>query len=142
MHGITHKPEHKSPDGKHRVTFIYEFEIRFGPAYFRVQLDGVEISGKFFGLKCVWSDDSRYSALELWNKTREKDGPDTSLFVIDWSQMRSYHALRAKGGFITPLGFNGDIVTYKMSFFWETARDVEFEVELSQASGWEKITEA
>lgn len=38
-----------SPNGKHKAQLNYVGEIRFGPAYFRLELDGKILPGRLFG---------------------------------------------------------------------------------------------
>jgi hypothetical protein len=139
MKNIRYMSEYESPDGKHTIKLISEWEIRFGPAYFRIELDGKEIKDKFFGDTCLWSDDSKYVALELWLNTSEKDGPDTKLFIINTENLHFYCNPRAKNGFIKPIKFEKNIIVYKKIFYGNYAREEEFEVDLSSVSNWNKI---
>jgi hypothetical protein len=73
----------KSPDHKHDAHFIYEGDIRFGPSYFKLEIDGKEIKGRIFGNVFCWSEDSRYLAVQEWLTLDYQHGPITRVVLID-----------------------------------------------------------
>ncbi|WP_240355714.1 hypothetical protein [Pectobacterium polaris] len=76
---------HKLPsfDRQHTAMLIYAGEIRFGPPYFSLSIDGKALDDRVFGKDMLWSPDSRYLAVQEWLSTAERDGPQTALLCID-----------------------------------------------------------
>lgn len=72
-----------SPDGKREARLVIAGEIRFGPQYFSLILDGKKLPERSFGEGLLWSPDSRYLAVQEWMTTEESDGPITRALVID-----------------------------------------------------------
>nr|WP_240349019.1 hypothetical protein [Pectobacterium versatile] len=79
---------HRLPsfDRQHTAMLICIGEIRFGPPYFSLSIDGKELEGRVFGKDMLWSPDSRYLAVQEWLSTAERDGPQTasvSVFMLN-----------------------------------------------------------
>lgn len=105
-----------SPVEGHTAEFLYVSEIRFGPAYYMVKVDGrllrKHLFGKrYFGEASLWSADSRYLALSEWRSFSEARGPDTQLVVIDILAKRECTVARARGGFEEPVRFEGNTLS-------------------------------
>ncbi len=99
-----------SPDWTHRVRFIYCGEVRFGPPYYHVELDGKLLRRwwmhpRHFGRACVWSADSRYVALQEWREVAES--PDTEVRVIRLQTKRERGAFHVRGASAEPVRFEG-----------------------------------
>lgn len=106
-----------SPDGSHAAKFLYAGEIRFGPPYYKVEVDGrllskLSLQKRVFGVGCLWSSDSRYLALSEWLSRLESRGPDTQLVVIDIQNRREHVVERMRGGFADPVRFEGNTLFY------------------------------
>src|SRR5262245_44317984 len=99
--------DYQSPDRTHRAKFEYEGEIRFGPPYYSLTIDEDRIKNEVFGSEALWSQDSRYLAVQLWLSTREADGPQTALICFDLSERRRCQVCTARGGFVVPARFEG-----------------------------------
>jgi hypothetical protein len=105
-----------SPDGGHTAEFLWAGEVRFGPAYYLVKLDGRLLrkylfGRRYFGEASLWSADSRYLALSEWRTLSEARGPDTQLVVIDILVHHECTVARMRG-FEEPLRFEGDTLVY------------------------------
>lgn len=133
------KREFESPDGQHRLTLTWESEIRFGPAFFKADLDGQELPGRVFGSECAWSDDSAYLALELWNSTSEREGPDTSLFLLRLSDLHIHDRPRVRRGFVAGIRFDGDRVLYAKDRSATMGTLEEFEMSLEAIRDWRPL---
>jgi hypothetical protein len=104
-----------SPNGEHQLLLHWAGEIRFGPHYFHAivtrgsggQLD---LGGRVFGDRMLWSDDSRYLVLQEWDSTTEADGPRTRLLVLDLLSNSEHHLTPTTGGWVEPAGFEGHIL--------------------------------
>jgi hypothetical protein len=116
-----------SPGGDHTAEFLYAGEIRFGPAYYMVRLDGRLLRKHLFGMRyfgegCLWSADSRYLALSEWRSFAEKQGPDTQLVVIDIPAQRDFAVARVRGGFGEPARFEGNTLVYTRTSYDKQVR--------------------
>ncbi len=111
-----------SPDGAHTARFVYAGEVRFGPPYFRVELNGRvlrrRLRTRYFGDPCLWSADSRYLALQEWYEIVEH--PDTELRVIDVIRRRECRVARVRRGFVEPVRFEDDILVFSTTSIDDT----------------------
>lgn len=128
----------KSPDGSHILRFDLEGEIRFGPTYYRAEVNRSVIPAKIFGDIALWSPDSRFLVLQEWLTTDYTSGPQTALHVIDFVHSRSVRASWADKGFITPIRFDGETLVYKKQYFG-IGKIAEFEIDLGTLDRWESF---
>jgi hypothetical protein len=106
--------------------FLYAGEIRFGPAYYMVKLDGRVLrkhlfEKRYFGEVSLWSADSRYLALSEWRSFVERRGPDTQLVVIDILAKRECTIARTRG-FVEPVRFEGNTFLYTRTSYDKQVR--------------------
>ena len=127
--------KYSSPDKQHRVALVYEGEIRFGPAYYRIEIDGWQLPDKLCGEKLFWSPDSRYLALEEWLTTQESEGPVTRLLLVDLATMKAAAFETLEGGFLENVRFLDGGVFY-VKRFPATGKGSETEVDYSHISNW------
>ncbi|MEQ9842863.1 hypothetical protein [Pectobacterium brasiliense] len=111
---------HKLPsfDRQHTAMLIYAGEIRFGPPYFSLSIDGKALDDRVFGKDMLWSPDSRYLAVQEWLSTAERDGPQTALLCIDVLEERQCQVSQAAGGFIVPARVEDDKFFYEKIVAW------------------------
>ena len=128
----------KSPDGKHIAELIYKSEIRFGPAYYSLKVDGTKIKRRTFGHKIKWSDDSRYIATVEWLTTDYQKGPITRVAIIDVKLKKLSEFKMIKKGFAKDFCFNGANLVYKKHFY-DKGIIKEVEVEIASIDNWKKI---
>ncbi len=136
-----------SPDGTHTAKFLYAGEIRFGPPYYTVELDGLLLRKqllrkRYFGVTYSWSPDSCYLALSEWLSRSESRGPETQVVVIDIPNRRECVVDRMSDGFAEPVSFEGNTL-----FYTETRYNSERKahadsrrVNLSTWRGWRKVS--
>ncbi len=129
---------YSSPDKKKQAKFIYEWEIRFGPAYFKLELNGLKVSDKLFGDKLFWSPDSKYLAVEEWLTTDYQKGPITRLLLFDLinNKMSAFKIINK--GFLRKVEFSSDRLVY-IKEFAATGRGAESEVEYKNIKNWAEI---
>lgn len=127
-----------SPNGKHSISLTPLGEIRFGPPYFQVSVDGVVLRDRVFGDKVAWSEDSRYVALEEWLTTDYEKGPVTRLLVIDTARGTNAASDRIDKGFVQDIVFSGTTVSYVKVFFAEQSR-IPGTIHLRDIKGWVDI---
>jgi hypothetical protein len=130
--------KYSSPDKIHQAKFIYESEIRFGPAYFRLEINGIQISGKLFGDKLFWSPDSKYLAVEEWMTTDYQKGPVTRLLLLDLENKKMSAFKIISKGFLRKVEFLNDRLIY-IKEYTATGRGAESEVEYKNIKNWDKI---
>ncbi|HNP20276.1 MAG TPA: hypothetical protein PKL31_17680 [Fulvivirga sp.] len=123
------KGAYKSPDKKHGFNFIFEGEIRFGPTYYKIQLDGQIISNRIFGFEFKWHPDSKYLALQEWLTTDYQKGPITTLTIIDLENGKFARVSKADKGFIKPLKFEGNLILFEKEYIG-TGKKGEYEIHL------------
>jgi hypothetical protein len=124
-----------SPDGKHSVVFTELGEIHFGPPYFSLSVDGVELRGRIFGDKLAWSDDGRYAATEEWLTTDYLKGPITRLLIIDTEAGVNAGLDRIDKGFVEKIVFSGAMLSYTRAFHG-THAEVQETVSLPDIENW------
>ena len=114
-----------------------EGEIRFGPSFYSLFIQDLgSLKGRYFGQPYLWSEDSRYLALQEWITIREADGPWTRLLLVDFQTKLSSQAAGAKGGFIKPMNFEGTKIVYSRKI---VKTEGEFEVDISAIRNWERL---
>lgn len=55
-----------SPDSQHNASFFYGGDIRYGPSYFSLLLDGRSFGQRIFGDVYLWSPSSTLFAVQEW----------------------------------------------------------------------------
>ena len=128
----------KSPNSNHEANLIYEFEIRYGPAYFKAELDGVLIPNKIFGEKLFWSLDSKLLALEEWLTIDDQKGPRTRLLLINLGTKQASTYKVIENGFVKQVQFSETGVTY-IKEFCATGRGELTEVDFTSIKEWKNI---
>jgi hypothetical protein len=125
-----------SPDEMHVAELQIAGEVRFGPHYYSLRIDGDELGERVFGEACLWSPDSRFLAVHEWLTTSEAEGPKTALVLFDLAEDREVQISWANKGFIAATSFEGDKILYSK---WYKGRGVirEFEMEFLTLDRWE-----
>jgi hypothetical protein len=127
-----------SPNGKHKVALIYEGEIRFGPPFFKLSLNGKVLNERNFGGDVSWSDNSVYLAAQEWLEMEYQKGPVTRAILID-VEKRTYAALRTvEKGFAEDFHFSGRVFVYKKHYYGSGVVE-EVEVELANIHNWKAL---
>jgi hypothetical protein len=130
-----------SPGGAPRAVFTYVSEIRFGPPYYSLKIDDLDLGERIFGHGSAWSDDGRFLAVQEWHNTQESLGPRTSLLILDLEK-----AVEARfetlHGYAVPLSFAGHVVRHDEED-WSSGSCVriEKETDVDKIDWWEKITQ-
>ncbi len=126
-----------SPSGRYLINFVSAGEIKFGPVYFKLEIDGQVLKGRFFGDVAVWSSDSRYLAVQEWLTTDVQSGPYTSLTVFDMVDKKECQLSKLIYGWIIPMAFENSKVIYRKH--QKDGLVNEFEIELTQVYRWKSI---
>ncbi|MDO8965296.1 hypothetical protein [Algoriphagus sp.] len=134
---MNNTPKYRSPDGKHKLSFILEGDIRFGPSYYILELNGKPIKNRIFGFVNLWHPESKYLALQEWLTTDYQEGPITSLTIVDLKEMRISKISTIRKGFISPINFEEDVIIYEKAYSF--GQKGEFEMDLRTVMNWKKI---
>jgi hypothetical protein len=130
--------DRKSPDKPRQVRFCFEGEIKFGPAYYRVQITERVPDDRIYGDAFQWSPNSRFLALQEWLTTDYQKGPKTALRVFDFLAHREAQVSWADGGFITPLRFEDATLVYEKRYL-AAGKIAEYEIDLDGLDRWESV---
>jgi hypothetical protein len=126
----------ESPDRKHQAILKYVGEIRFGPHYFSLTVDSFSFGERIFGDDYLWSDDSRFFAVQEWKTTDYATGPITKLLLIEDIERREC-PLSGINGWIVPKQFEGSKLIYTKRYYDEGLDKIaEFEIEFLGLDRW------
>ncbi|MCR9264128.1 MAG: hypothetical protein NXH86_08205 [Flavobacteriaceae bacterium] len=128
---------YKSPGKIHGFDFIFEGEIRFGPTYYKLKLDGELIKDRVFGFEFKWHPESKYLALQEWLTTDYQKGPITALTIVDLKTRKFAKISKAEKGFIKPLKFQNELIIFEKEYL-ASGKTVEYEINYEQIKNWEK----
>jgi hypothetical protein len=129
-----------SPDGSGLVALVYAGEIRFGPRYYFLRVNGTQIADRVFGGLALWSPDSEYVAVQEWLSTSEADGPQTSLVCIQPKAGRRCEIARTLLGYIEPKEFSRGKLFYTIEEFpQDSSQMTDHEIDMESLSRWETL---
>jgi len=134
---MIHLEKYKSPNELHRIHFILEGEIRFGPPYYKIAIDDYIIPERIFGLEWKWHSMSTFLALQEWLTIDYKKGPITALTLIDLNDKKIAKISIAEKGFIKPINFENNIIIYKKEYFQYKGKiENEYEINIKEIKNW------
>lgn len=116
---------------KHSAVFNYAGEIRFGPPYFNLEIDGSKIANRLFSDNPVWSENENFLALQEWNSTKESMGPNMRICIFDLSNGREYTG-KPIHGYTVPKHFEDNLLIYEKrdwSKGYEVIKTIELDIE-------------
>jgi hypothetical protein len=126
-----------SPDNNKRAELTYLSEIRFGPSYYKLELNGKELPNRIFGDAYLWSADSRYFAVQEWMTINYQEGPITRVVLFDVvNGLCAYFKVVVKG-FVQDFNFENGKLIYKKHYYAD-GKIVEVEVDVSSIVNWNK----
>ena len=108
-----HELQYPSPNDKHNIYLTYAGDIRFGPVYFTMVINGSRMKNRYFGGEIFWSKDSEYFAAQEWLSVDEKKGPHTRLILFRPTNKQEANIAESNGGFLSALRFYPESVTYE-----------------------------
>ena len=128
-----------SPDARHTAHFAYSGEVRFGPPYFSLSVDGYSFGQRIFGDAHLWSPGSNLLAVQEWLTLDYSEGPITALVIIDLRLGREVSAVRAVKQFIVPTAFEGPICVYRKDYGGQPGTQ-RFEAITTEITGWKALS--
>jgi hypothetical protein len=127
-----------APDAQHTAYFRYSGDIRFGPSYFSLSIDGYSFGQRIFGDAHLWSSSSTLLAVQEWLTLDYSEGPITALVIVDLSQRREVSVARAVKAFLVPTAFEGTRIVYRKDPGGEAGAE-RFEVDTTKLEGWNEL---
>jgi hypothetical protein len=129
-----------SPNGKHQANLIYAGEMRFGPPYFRLEIDGEPVPNRIFGNRLCWSGDSRCLATgeRLTTDFQYQAGPITRVLLIDLEEKRASAFRKIGKGFAENFRFQENKFICARRYY-DTGEITGAEVEISSIGNWKSI---
>jgi len=127
---------YKSPDKTHGFNFVWAGEIRFGPSYYIITLDGEIVPGKLFGFEFKWHPESTFLALQEWLTTEYRKGPVTALTLVDLQHRKFARISTAEKGFIKPIKFENDLIIFEKEYL-SSGKTTEYEININEIKNWE-----
>ena len=122
-----------SPDGQHVARFLFAGEIRFGPAYFGLEVDGYDLGDRLFGFHYAWHPACTYLAVQEWITRRESDGLITAIAL---KRRKFARITEPQRDFIIPADFQGSVVRYQQATYPRADRPC-CPFDLETVSHWE-----
>ncbi|MCB9183838.1 MAG: hypothetical protein H6591_07955 [Flavobacteriales bacterium] len=103
----------------------FEGEIRYGPTYNTVHIDGVRFEDVIAGDEARWLSNDLV-AVQEWMTTAERFGPNTCLLLIDVTKRVFCRAPVVHKGFVGGFSLSEGRVRYQESRFgWSGLKKVE-----------------
>ena len=125
----------ESPDGHWRAGLVLAGEIRFGPCYYALQLNGRTLADRIFGEPLVWSEDSRHLVVQEWLTIDYGTGPRTRAVLIRPQEGRCAALAVVEKGFADQFRFGADVLRY-CEVLPGRGEAIQREVALSAVKPW------
>jgi hypothetical protein len=127
-----------SPDMQHTAQLAYSGEIRYGPPYFSLSVDGYSFGQRIFGDAHLWSPLSTLLAVQEWLTLDYSEGPITALMILDLNGGREAPVARVVKGFVVPTAFVGPSVEYRKDYAGQEGSE-RFEVDITKIEDWKVL---
>ena len=105
-----------SPGDAHIAVLKVIGEIRYGPNYNAVWIDGVELKGIHVGDNAEWLS-GHLLALQEWIHVAGREGPDTRVLTIDADKRLLFRGPVIDRGLVEGFRLVGEHVAYRISFY-------------------------
>src|SRR3989339_1070887 len=128
----------ESPNKKHKAIITESGEIRFGPVLYSLIIDETSFGERCFGKDCLWSPDSRYFAIQEFDRNEYKYGPKTSLVLMAIEENKECLLSKADQGFIIPKYYENDSIVYEKQYHAKGLTK-EFEINYLKLDRWRNI---
>ena len=127
-----------SPDAQHTAQLVYSGEVRFGPLYFSLSVDGYSFGQRIFGDVHLWSLASNLLAVQEWLTLDYSEGPITALVILDLNLRREASLEHVVKGFIVPTAFEESRIVYRKDYAGNEGSE-RFEVDTSKITEWKEL---
>ena len=130
-----------SPNKKTTAEFQYAGEIRFGPGYFHLWINGLDFEDRVFGHPSAWSPDDRFIAVQEWHTTKESEGPLTSLVIFDLQEKKEWTS-PIFAGFCAPISWEGHRLRHNDEALYSNGKNLtEKETDADLIEDWRPISQ-
>ena len=116
----------------------YESEIRFGPAYYSLEIEGKRVPDFFYGFTRSELDNGRYLAIEEWLTTDYQKGPITRVAIFDLKNKVVSRLKVVDKGFVDSFKLKDDVFSYRKNFH-TNGKVVESELDWHSIKEWSDI---
>ena len=114
-------------------------EIRFGPQYFDLEINGKKIADYFYGFDRAEFENGRYLAIEEWLTTDYQKGPVTRVAIFDLDKGFVARLKVVEKGFVSEFRLNDGVFLYKKKFPAK-GEAIETEVVWSAIKNWAPVS--
>jgi hypothetical protein len=131
-----------SPDGRSKLTFVYHHEIRFGPAFFRLRINELDLAKRLFAGLSEWSADSTLVAVTEYRRIDLSSGmTDASLLIINARDMTVATFPVVENAHVFAKDFRGSSHTlvHVDQFYGGGLTTVVRETDLDTLDGWDTL---
>ena len=111
-------------------------EIRFGPQYFELEIQGVKIPKYYYGFNRAELEGGRYLAIEEWLTTDYQKGPITRVAIFDLENGLVSRLKTVQKGFVSSFKLANGVFSYRKEFHAK-GKVVESELDWSSLNNWE-----
>ncbi|ABW19410.1 hypothetical protein [Alkaliphilus oremlandii] len=94
------------------VKLINVGEVRFGPSYYELMINGILLKNRIFGDDLYWSDDKNLIVIQEWLTLDYSKGPITRPFIINTTNLKYSFLSEEKKGFSTNFKIDRNILLY------------------------------
>ncbi len=113
----------------------YENEIRFGPAYYSLGIDGKTVPNFVYGFTRSELDNGRYLAIEEWLTTDYRKGPITRVAIFDLKEKLVTRLKVVDKGFVGSFKLKENVFSYHKTFL-ANGQAIESELDWTSIKEW------
>jgi len=133
-----------SPNKKYKAVLTYIGEIQADQACYSLSIEGLPYSfaERTFGQVCLWSQESRFLAVQEWKEPDDDSEPRYCLLsIIDVLARRECIIANVEGtkGNILPESFIGESLMYTVIYFGQFGMTKSFETKFRYLDGWQTL---
>ncbi|WP_010562051.1 hypothetical protein [Pseudoalteromonas spongiae] len=116
----------------------YESEIRFGPAYYSLEIDGKKVPNFVYGFTRSELQNGRYLAIEEWLTTDYRKGPITRVAIFDLENKLVSRLKTVEKGFVDCFKLDNNLFSYRKNYHAK-GKVVELELDWDSVKEWSNI---
>ncbi len=117
----------------------YAGEIRFGPSYYSLEIQGTKIKKYHYGASRAELESGRYLAIEEWLTTDYQEGPITRVAIFDLDKGLVSKLKSVDKGFVSGFKLEDGVFRYRKEFC-SKGKVVASELDWSSIKNWVPIT--
>ena len=117
----------------------YAGEIRFGPAYYTLEILGKKIPKYNYGFSRAELEDGRYLAIEEWLTTDYQKGPITRVAIFDLENSLVSRLKTVDKGFVNSFKLKNCVFSYRKEFLAK-GQVIESELDWTSIKNWEPVS--